>query len=124
MDRAYGFPLKALWGGEDTNTIGDRSTVLGLPKTIPAFRSTTMAWYGDGYFRLPYGVLPTGFAVDTMTYAVIVFGSWQGPAWFMRRRFMKVAAKIGRCRVCRYNLHGIPVSSPCPECGTPQASEG
>ncbi|MFT5422611.1 MAG: hypothetical protein ACI89L_000376 [Phycisphaerales bacterium] len=64
--------------------------------------------------RLPLRPLPLGFAINTLLYAGIVFGTWEGLGYARRAR----RRRKGLCAKCAHSLDGLPDSAPCPECGT------
>ena len=59
---------------------------------------------------LPYRVIPTGFGINTLFYAVLLWLPICGP--FALRRFIR--RKRGRCPACAYPMGGSAV---CTECG-------
>ena len=71
-----------------------------------------------GFLSLPYGrVLPlrplwSGFAINTVFYAALLWMLWLSP--FVVRR--AIHRKRGHCLKCGYDLRG-DFSAGCPECG-------
>ena len=103
---AAGFPMRSLqqdwWSGE--------------PLADDLFEPAS----GDDGLHLGSHVLPlkpiwTGFAINTVFYAVIVWGGWLlFAAPFVLRRTRRI--RRGLCPKCAYDLRGIE-SKECPECG-------
>jgi hypothetical protein len=68
---------------------------------------------GTGVRALPLGILPLGFALNTLFYAAVLLGVVEGVA-FARRRVRRAK---GRCPSCGYDRAGLAEGSACPECG-------
>lgn len=62
---------------------------------------------------LPVRPIWTGLILNTMLYALIIWGLWQ--LSFVSRRRRRRAR--GQCTRCSYNLIGLAPTAPCPECG-------
>jgi hypothetical protein len=65
---------------------------------------------------LPLRPLWPGFAVDAGIFAMAWFGLLF-VSGMIRRAFRR---RRGRCSSCAYDLRGIPIGAPCPECGASQ----
>src|SRR5262249_19045849 len=61
---------------------------------------------------LPIWPVPSGFAINTVFYAVVLWGLWLVPG-FVRRR---IRVRRGRCAKCGYDLRAS-TTGVCPECG-------
>ena len=62
---------------------------------------------------IPLRPIWTGFAINTIFYAVIMWVLWSSP--FAARRMIR--RKRGRCLNCGYDLRGTSEGEVCPECG-------
>lgn len=102
----YGWPLRSMVSCELDND-GD---------TFYEDQIEPPEWLrGPDCYGLPPGILPLGFTLDTLLYASLMLGLSEGLA-FARRRWRH---KRGNCPTCNYNRHGLALTSPCPECGSP-----
>jgi len=69
---------------------------------------------------LPLRPIWIGLAANSIFYAAISCGLWQGTLAI--RKTLRRAR--GQCVGCSYNLAGLPTSSPCPECGLARGVDG
>ena len=71
-----------------------------------------------GTFPWWQGLAPPPLSVRTETTAVLplTIGAAVG-LWGLWLHGTRKARRIGACRVCEYDLRGLPRGSPCPECG-------
>lgn len=101
-----GIPFRSMrgdhFGGHVTLVL--RSRVLDVPDF---FRP------GDYCVGVPCGVLPLGFALDTLLIGGLIFGLVKAPSSWRRRQRLK----MGLCAWCGYNRSGVAETAPCPECG-------
>jgi hypothetical protein len=68
---------------------------------------------GARTFAYPLGIIPLGFAANTLLAAGVLLGVVEGCA-FARRR---VRSARGRCPSCGYDRRGLAADAACPECG-------
>ena len=68
----------------------------------------------DRSVGLPTGILPIGFAANSLLFAAAWLLLIPAPAK-LRRLYR---TRHNRCPSCNYDLHATPPNSPCPECGT------
>ena len=64
-------------------------------------------------FALPLLPLWPGFLINTLFYALLLFGAWRLPGVLRRA----VRRRRGRCVGCGYDRQGLDTDAPCPECG-------
>jgi hypothetical protein len=102
-----GWPMRCL-EGRDTTGIG-LENAFELPEFLPGNRSVY------GMYFLPTKPLLSGFVIDTLFYAAILWMLFAAPFVLRKRRRIK----RGLCLKCAYNLgaSNIPHTQ-CPECGT------
>lgn len=62
---------------------------------------------------LPIYILPLGFALDSLFYAA----AWSVPLFGIRMGRRTLRRRRGLCARCAYDLKGLTLGSPCPECG-------
>jgi len=107
-DIAFGFPLRSLWMSTTSDLIGNATanerlwggwTIRGQVESR-----------GNQFFALPYRVIVTGFALDTLFYAAMVWMLYATPMWLRRRRRIR----RGLCPACAYPIGSSDV---CTECG-------
>jgi hypothetical protein len=99
---AYGFPMRSMY--QSRTEMGGLSPKYGNSFTLqrrPKVR------------RVPVGIIPLGFAVDTLATAGVVLVVVESFA-FARRR---VRRGKGRCPSCGYDRGGLARDAACPECG-------
>ena len=129
-ERHFGFPFVAMWSATETltpNQAGDSGREVLAPQLVhqhvlfltPYNRNTQGPYARLGRFPGPYtlavptGLIPSGFAINTVLYAaawwVLLVGLARCRAWNRQRR--------GLCVKCTYDLRGLEPSMPCPECG-------
>jgi hypothetical protein len=110
-----GWPLLVLEGWGELSGYGPNieEHLLATPHRIlqrlPHVRKVA---FGE-WPRLPYRVIPLGFALNTLFYAAVLLGAVECVA-FARRR---VRHRKGRCPSCGYDRVGLAAGSACPECG-------
>jgi len=104
---------------------------VGYPVGLAEFSDNTYSrraavWYQDGGLSLPIipkldiprnaaGLLPLEYwflRVPLWPFALL-------SGWYLLRATLAAPLQPGCCRVCRYDLRGLPATSVCPECGTP-----
>ena len=71
---------------------------------------------GEGRL-LPLRPMWPGFAINTVFYAVGLWGLFTAPFALRRRRRIR----RGLCPKCAYDLRGVESAHVCPECGVPVA---
>lgn len=64
-------------------------------------------------FALPLLPLWPGFLINTLFYALLLFGAWRVPG-VVRRTLRR---RRGRCIACGYDRDGLDPDAACPECG-------
>ena len=117
MQHAFGFPFRSLYwkwenGRRVENAVPKRGTFANCIniKARPFPPSTPVL---NEQRALPLGVIPFGFAINTILYASLLWLLIHGP--FVFRRFIR--HKRGLCLKCAYDLRGAEHEA-CPECGT------
>jgi hypothetical protein len=116
-----GFPSLALWCAYDDQLNGTKPTAHGAifaPTWIyrlfrPSAAASILARALTPVAALPCRPIWRGFLIDTIAYAfawgLVLFGFPALRRWNRLRR--------NHCPHCNYNLAGLAMNSPCPECG-------
>jgi len=101
----FGIPWRSMriayWGNFQQN-VGGMREVLEVP---------VKSSVNDGL--LPAGIIPLGFALNTLLAVGVLLGATEGIA-FARRRVRRAK---GRCAACGYDRGGLANDAACPECG-------
>ena len=111
MQHAFGFPLRCLyWNWEmDSGNVNIRFSYSLSLKPRPSLPQTT---HPNEQRALPLGIIPFGFAINTISYASLLWFLISGLS-VLRRYFRH---KRGLCVKCAYDLRGADHLQ-CPECG-------
>ncbi len=114
----FGFPMLAMWGAVGTDLGPNRGecwtslVATSTPSIIPYPQEFPSA--------LPSGILPLGFALNTLVYTS-AWGSMVGlPFMTIRAVRMYRARQRSRrhaCLACGYPRIGLAAAAACPECG-------
>ena len=107
-DIAFGFPLRSLWMSTTSDLIGNATANERLWGGW-MFRGQ-VASRGNHFIALPYRVIVTGFALNTLFYAAMVWMLFAMSMWLRRRRRIR----RGLCPSCAYPIGSSDV---CTECG-------
>jgi len=122
-------PIRMFWSGQIHTACGWPLLSFRCEEALgPALRGRTLKVFGgcllpDAFQSLgpgrvlPYRLIASGFAVNTVFYAVALWLLICGP--FALRRFIR--AKRGLCPACAYPCGASAV---CSECGTPATPSG
>ncbi|MCH8822568.1 MAG: hypothetical protein IH984_03575 [Planctomycetes bacterium] len=117
---AHGWPRLALWSGYEIGYGGDgpSSKPRGYWTIWSGMRiSGTQHDYSVGLNAvprsLPYRPIWSGFAINTLFYAAILWILWSSSS--AARRLIR--RKRGLCIKCGYDLRGNSGGDVCPECG-------
>lgn len=106
----FGWPCRALWAAEDSRTAGcftySQPAVNSIRLWNHSIKHHQSFWHDDGgphSWKVPIGMLPVGFAVDSAFYAAIWFG-----VFFVPRPMMQsFRRRRNLCEHCSYSRHGI-----------------
>jgi hypothetical protein len=109
IEDARGWPCLALWCSlpqtDPVPTVANASPPEGGIPLSPAGTSP------NSFRSLPFFPIWPGFAINTLTYAVL----WCVALSLARLR-LTARSRRGQCRTCGYDLAGLPTDR-CPECG-------
>jgi hypothetical protein len=72
------------------------------------------SWFGNKNDSVSISPVWPGFAINTLFYATLFAIPAPLVLWLTRRR----RHRLGNCTNCNYNLTGLALDAPCPECGT------
>ena len=114
---AAGWPCVSLWSRLNELDRFDLQRQPGFPRSVLSARSDR-GWLVDWpilpqRYILPTGPLWTGIVINTVFYAVLLWGLAIGPG---RIRGL-IRRRRGLCERCAYDLRGADHAA-CPECGT------
>lgn len=84
-----------------------RTNTLPMPKSL----ATRLHTREDSF---AISAVWPGFAINTLFYATLFAIPAPLVLWLTRRR----RHRLGHCTNCNYNLTGLALGAPCPECGT------
>jgi hypothetical protein len=117
---AFGWPFSALWYEYGLYLRGNTYSEGGVTVEVPWKR-----WSGRDYYVnqlpviIPYRPIWAGLILNTALHASLWWLVLFGPG--ITRRALR--RRRGLCPRCAYDLHALPLASPCPECGrSPTAS--
>ncbi len=106
----FGFPIPSLWYEERNTSSPPSNAVKGCIDLGPSTRR--LQQLKGCRRRLPLLPIWTGFTINTVFYAAILWLLIPGP--FVLRRLIR--SRRGHCIKCGYDLRGSPEAG-CPECG-------
>jgi hypothetical protein len=119
----FGWPSACLWGARDDYFAGTAGHGFWFEHVTCVWRSGGSSTgvgprrflldAGDGTRSIPTGVMFAGIALDTLVCAVPVYLLFVIPG---RVRGIH-RLRRNHCPDCNYNLAGLAMNSPCPECG-------
>lgn len=112
----FGWPTVSVGGYSQRVTyIGDR---VNMPSTNEAdlleLPASVMSLLRTDRSKLAISPVWPGFAINTLFYATLFAIPAPLVLWLTRRR----RRRLGHCTNCNYNLTGLAIDAPCPECGT------
>lgn len=117
VEDARGWPMHALMCELEVLDDGHFVYAIGVIDGIPlssVYRPGVLM--GSEFYdatALPLRPIWSGFAINTLFYAVVLYGLWSMP--LVARRAMR--RREGRCATCGYDLRATRAQDPCPECG-------
>ena len=122
---ARGWPFLAFWSGREVDGSSPAGATVGNSISItngyllPGERNMPYSHYSDARI-LPFAPIWTGVAINTISYAVLLWMLWLSPS-VVRHHIRRTR---GLCVKCGYDLRGTSGGGGgCPECGWRREAE-